>query len=125
MWLATLNTGCGMYSGCLLVRQSFFHDDPKNFIDLGGGVVGLRGFHSSFCTTQAGLSLNTGSANSHCCSFRFLYLTVAHLCSYFQPFGVDVSTTMILKPGPVIDFLLFNQNVNDTRHIDWIKVSEG
>ncbi|KAL0285825.1 UNVERIFIED_CONTAM: protein argonaute 4A [Sesamum angustifolium] len=78
--------------GCLLVRQSFFHNEPRNFIDLGGGVVGCRGFHSSFRTTQGGLSLN-----------------------------MDVSTTMIVKPGPVIDFLLMNQKVDNPAQIDWIK----
>ncbi|XP_012571791.1 protein argonaute 16-like [Cicer arietinum] len=78
--------------GCLLVRQSFFHDDSRNFIDVGGGVTGVRGFHSSFRLTQGGLSLN-----------------------------MDVSTTMIVKPGPVIDFLLSNQNVKEPRYIDWAK----
>ncbi|KAF5458289.1 hypothetical protein F2P56_022326 [Juglans regia] len=78
--------------GCLLVRQSFFHDDSRNFTDIGGGVHGLRGFHSSFRPTQGGLSLN-----------------------------MDVSTTMILKPGPVIDFLMANQNVREPRNIDWLK----
>ncbi|KAI4305738.1 hypothetical protein L6164_029086 [Bauhinia variegata] len=78
--------------GCLLVRQSFFHDDPRNFTDVGGGVTGVRGFHSSFRPTQGGLSLN-----------------------------MDVSTTMILRPGPVIDFLLANQNVREPRFIDWQK----
>ncbi|XP_058787186.1 protein argonaute 16 [Vicia villosa] len=78
--------------GCLLVRQSFFHDDSRNIIDVGGGVTGIRGFHSSFRLTQGGLSLN-----------------------------MDVSTTMIVKPEPVIDFLLKNQNVKETRRIDWAK----
>lgn len=78
--------------GCLLVRQSFFHDDSRNFTDVGGGVTGVRGFHSSFRPTQGGLSLN-----------------------------MDVSTTMILKPGPVIDFLIANQNVREPRNIDWSK----
>uniref|UniRef100_A0A2P2LXI0 Argonaute 4 family protein n=1 Tax=Rhizophora mucronata TaxID=61149 RepID=A0A2P2LXI0_RHIMU len=78
--------------GCLLVRQSFFHNDPKSFVDLGGGVVGCRGFHSSFRTTQSGLSLN-----------------------------VDVSTTMIIQPGPVVDFLIANQNVRDPFSLDWSK----
>ncbi|XVE72463.1 hypothetical protein DITRI_Ditri11bG0041100 [Diplodiscus trichospermus] len=72
--------------GCLLVRQSFFQDDSRNYVDVGGGVLGLRGFHSSFRPTQGGLSLN-----------------------------MDVSTTMILKPGPVMDFLKLNLNVNDVR----------
>ncbi|XP_022771735.1 protein argonaute 16-like isoform X2 [Durio zibethinus] len=72
--------------GCLLVRQSFFRDDSKNYVDVGGGVLGLRGFHSSFRPTQGGLSLN-----------------------------MDVSTTMILKPGPVMDFLKLNLNVNNIR----------
>ncbi|CAN6471916.1 unnamed protein product [Victoria cruziana] len=78
--------------GCLLVRQSFFHDDSRNFVDIGGGVVGCRGFHSSFRPTQGGLSLN-----------------------------IDVTTTMILKPGPVLNFLLENQNVRDPFRIDWLK----
>ncbi|KAL9458514.1 hypothetical protein AB3S75_007390 [Citrus x aurantiifolia] len=78
--------------GCLLVRQSFFHNDPKNFADVGGGVLGCRGFHSSFRTTQGGLSLN-----------------------------IDVSTTMIIQPGPVVDFLIANQNVRDPFSIDWAK----
>lgn len=78
--------------GCLLVRQSFFHNDPNNFADIGGGVLGCRGFHSSFRTTQGGLSLN-----------------------------IDVSTTMIIQPGPVIDFLLANQNAKDPYSLDWTK----
>ncbi|KAI3794615.1 hypothetical protein L1987_37247 [Smallanthus sonchifolius] len=78
--------------GCLLVRQCYFHNDPKNFISIGGGVLGCRGFHSSFRATQAGLSLN-----------------------------MDASTTMIVRPGKVVDFLLENQNVRNIREIDWIK----
>ncbi|GAU33240.1 hypothetical protein TSUD_333630 [Trifolium subterraneum] len=57
--------------GCLLVRQNFFHNAPKNFTDVGGGVLGCRGLHSSFRTTQSGLSLN-----------------------------IVVATTMIVHPGP-------------------------
>ncbi|RAL43137.1 hypothetical protein DM860_009919 [Cuscuta australis] len=78
--------------GCLLVRQSFFHNDPKNFADVGGGVLGCRGFHSSFRTVQDGLSLN-----------------------------IDVSTTMIIQPGPVVDFLIANQNAKDPFSLDWAK----
>ncbi|KAM5551204.1 protein argonaute 4A-like [Rosa sericea] len=78
--------------GCLLVRQSFFHNNPRNFIELGGGVLGCRGFHSSFRATQGGLSLN-----------------------------MDVSTTMIVKPGPVLNFLMENQNVKTPYQIDWNK----
>ncbi|KAG8640547.1 hypothetical protein MANES_13G066164v8 [Manihot esculenta] len=81
--------------GCLLVRQSFFHDDMRNFTDVGGGATGVRGFHSSFRTTQGGLSLN-----------------------------MDVSTTMVLTPGPVIDFLIANQNVREPRYIDWVKAKK-
>ncbi|KAG6605852.1 Protein argonaute 4, partial [Cucurbita argyrosperma subsp. sororia] len=78
--------------GCLLVRQSFFHNDPRSFTSVGGGVLGCRGFHSSFRTTQSGLSLN-----------------------------IDVSTTMIIQPGPVVDFLIANQNVRDPFSLDWTK----
>lgn len=76
--------------GCLLVRQSFFHDDSRYFTDIGGGVTSCRGIHSSFRPTLGGLSLN-----------------------------MDVSTTMILTPGPVIDFLLANQNAKEPCYIDW------
>lgn len=34
---------------------------------------------------------------------------------------MDVSTTMIVKPGKVVDFLLENQNVRSIREIDWVK----
>ncbi|KAG6526938.1 hypothetical protein ZIOFF_009025 [Zingiber officinale] len=78
--------------GCLLVRQSFFQNNPKSFTDIGGGVIGCRGFHSSFRTSQGGLSLN-----------------------------IDVSTTMIVKPGAVVDFLLANQNVKNPNQLDWNK----
>ncbi|CAL4964194.1 unnamed protein product [Urochloa decumbens] len=82
--------------GCLLVRQSFFHNNPSNFVDLGGGVMGCRGFHSSFRATQSGLSLN-----------------------------IDVSTTMIVKPGPVVDFLITNQKVDHPQKIDWAKAKRS
>ncbi|KAE8804582.1 Protein argonaute 4B [Hordeum vulgare] len=77
---------------CLLVRQSFFRKDSR-YVELGGGVRGCQGFYSSFRPTQSGLSLN-----------------------------VDLTTTMVVRPGPVIDFLLFNQDVKDTSRIDWRKV---
>ncbi|KAF5751651.1 hypothetical protein HS088_TW02G00667 [Tripterygium wilfordii] len=78
--------------GCLLVRQSFFHNDERNFENIGGGVQGCRGFHSSFRTTQGGLSLN-----------------------------IDVTTTMTIKPGALVDFLLEHQNARDPFSVDWAK----
>ncbi|KAF7824810.1 protein argonaute 4A-like [Senna tora] len=81
--------------GYLLVRQSFFNvNSRRNYgdLDLGGGVRGCRGFHSSFRATQGGLTLN-----------------------------IDVSTTPILEPGSVVEFLLKNQNVRHASKIDWTK----
>lgn len=78
--------------GCLLIKQSFFMDDSLNYFDVGGGVTGVHGFHSSFHLTKAGLSLN-----------------------------LDVATCLIVTPGPVLDFLLANQNVQEPRFIDWMK----
>ncbi|GAB2285235.1 hypothetical protein Dimus_019688 [Dionaea muscipula] len=78
--------------GCLVIKQSFFIDDPKNSFDVDGGITGLRGFHSSFRMTAAGLSLN-----------------------------MDVGTTVVITPVPVLDFLLANQNVKEPRYIDWGK----
>ena len=37
--------------------------------------------------------------------------------------ATDASTTTIVKPGPVIDFLLSNQDIKDIRRINWGKVS--
>jgi len=36
---------------------------------------------------------------------------------------LDVSTTMIVRPGPVVDFLIENQNVMDPFRLDWNKVT--
>ncbi|MQM18739.1 hypothetical protein Taro_051734 [Colocasia esculenta] len=79
--------------GFLLVRQSFFNgSDSRNYCDLGGGVSGCRGLDSSFRITSGGLMLN-----------------------------MDVSTTMLLTPGPVRNFLLANQNVREPHQVDWGK----
>ncbi|KAK6123580.1 hypothetical protein DH2020_042669 [Rehmannia glutinosa] len=80
--------------GCLVVRQSFFQNEPSNFIDLGGGILGCRGFFSSFKALQGGLYLNH-----------------------------DVSMTTIIQPGPVVDFLLSNQNVKTPFKINWTEAS--
>ncbi|KAK4741945.1 hypothetical protein SAY87_025533 [Trapa incisa] len=77
---------------CLVVRQSFFRDNPQNLTDVGGGAVGCLGFYSSFRTSQGGLSLN-----------------------------IDVSTTVILRTGFVVDFLITNQGVKDGDSLDWAK----
>ncbi|KAB1218150.1 Protein argonaute 4 [Morella rubra] len=36
--------------------------------------------------------------------------------------AIDVSTTMIIQPGPVVDFLIANQNVRDPFSLDWSKL---
>ena len=48
-----------MYRGCLLVRQSVL-DNPWDIKDVGGGVIGVHGFYSSFYLRKGGLSLNMG-----------------------------------------------------------------
>ncbi|CAA7061179.1 unnamed protein product [Microthlaspi erraticum] len=76
---------------CLLVRQSSFHNDAKFFTNIGEGVDCLKGFHASFRTTQGGLSLN-----------------------------IDVTNTLTVTPGPVLEFLITNQG-RDGISIDWKK----
>ncbi|KAG6402000.1 hypothetical protein SASPL_138868 [Salvia splendens] len=80
--------------GCLVVGQSFFLHELANYIDLGGGVLGCRGFFSSFRSLQGGLFLNH-----------------------------DVSMTTTIQPGAVVDFLLNYQNVKTPFNIDWSKAS--
>ncbi|KAL6289032.1 hypothetical protein ACE6H2_006542 [Prunus campanulata] len=60
-----------------------------NFIELGEGMSSYRGFHSSFRAIQGYLPLNTG---------KFLRLENA-----------DVSTKVVIKPDPVLNFLVQNQ----------------
>ncbi|KAL8458016.1 hypothetical protein ACS0TY_035769 [Phlomoides rotata] len=79
--------------GCLVVGQSFFKNEPTSCIDIGGGVLGCRGFFSSFKALQGGLFLNH-----------------------------DISMTTILQPGLVVTFLMSNQNVETPFRIDWTKV---
>ena len=69
--------------GCLLIKQSFFMDDTRNYFDVGGGVTGVHGFHSSFHLTKAGLSLNLGTENLSifCMPFRFYPLRIMPLPS--------------------------------------------
>ncbi|KAK4489003.1 hypothetical protein RD792_004794 [Penstemon davidsonii] len=81
--------------GCLVVRQSFFANEQKSFVDLGGGLLGCRGFFSSFRVLQGGLYLNHG-----------------------------VSMTMIIQAGPLVDFLMINQNVKTPFQIDWYKAKQ-
>ncbi|KAK4492821.1 hypothetical protein RD792_000146 [Penstemon davidsonii] len=102
--------------GCLLVRQSFFHDDKRTFTDIGGGVTGVRGFHSSFRPTHGGLSLNMGILPN-----LLTHLTVPLSYRSTNFFLSDVTTTLILTPGPVVNFILANQNVKEYRQIDWVK----
>ncbi|URE28760.1 DUF1785 domain containing protein [Musa troglodytarum] len=77
----------------LLATNCYFDGNHTRIFDVGGGVSGCRGFHSSFRTTNGSLSLNY----------------------------IDTSTTLIMKPGPVVEFLLANQNLEDPRRIDWEK----
>ncbi|KAI8008366.1 Protein argonaute 16 [Camellia lanceoleosa] len=109
-------------------RQSFFHDDSRKFTAIGGGITGCRGFHSSFRPTHGGLSLNMGITPLRCFYF-FIFLairgcTLAVSCSLSMLLTIlctDVSTTMILTPEPLIDFLLANQTARDPCNIDWAK----
>nr|XP_033510643.1 protein argonaute 4B-like [Nicotiana tomentosiformis] len=80
---------------CLLLCQSYFPDEIRNFMDLTGGILGCRGFHSSFRSVQGGLFFN-----------------------------LDVSTTTIIQPGPLVNFLMANQNVDNPFKIDWTKAKQ-
>jgi eukaryotic translation initiation factor 2C len=107
--------------GCLLVRQSYFHNDQKFVAEVGGGVLGCRGFNSSFRTTQGGLS-STLVRSFTILFYIYLSLNFFFLLLVLLPFYPDVSTTMIIQPGPVVDFLTSNQNVRDPFSLDWSKV---
>ncbi|MCD9643066.1 hypothetical protein HAX54_030183 [Datura stramonium] len=80
---------------CLLLRQSYFPNKIKNLLDLTGGILGCRGFRSSFQSVQGGLFFN-----------------------------LDTSTTTIIQPGPLVNFLIANQNVENPFKIDWAKAKQ-
>ena len=52
-------------------------------------------------------------------------IVIVHYTCFFFQLVLDVSTTVILEPGPVINFIMSSQYINDTRRIDWGKVSYG
>ncbi|KAJ8553965.1 hypothetical protein K7X08_024643 [Anisodus acutangulus] len=80
---------------CLLLRQSYFPNEIKNLMGLTGGIHGCRGFHSSFQSIQGGLFCN-----------------------------LDTSTTTVIQPGPLVNFLIANQNVDNPFKIDWTKAKQ-
>ncbi|KAK9676555.1 hypothetical protein RND81_11G084800 [Saponaria officinalis] len=90
--LNTILRNQALNKGYLVVRQSYFKNDSSNIFEVGEGVLGLHGFHSSFHMTRAGLSLN-----------------------------LDVAVTLTLTPGAILDFLMANQNIKEARYIDWVK----
>ncbi|RZC92469.1 hypothetical protein C5167_041814 [Papaver somniferum] len=45
---------------CLLIKQSLYLGDARNFVSVGGGITEVRRFHSSFHTAQSGLTLTKG-----------------------------------------------------------------
>ncbi|KAH0931263.1 hypothetical protein HID58_008380, partial [Brassica napus] len=77
--------------GSLRVRRSFFHNESRE--PIGPNILRCRGFHSSFRTTQGGMSLN-----------------------------MDVKTTTVIKPGPLSDFLIADQGARDVYDVDWSKI---
>lgn len=58
-----------------------------------------------------------------CISVFFVTFWLLTLDFFFRLFfSLDTSTTMVVQPGPVINFLLANQNVNHPNYLDWNKV---
>lgn len=81
--------------GYLLVRDNFFHPDLGPVSNLGEGVEGWRGYHSSVRPTGLGMTLN-----------------------------LNITMTTILKPILVEAFLKERFNVRDLRDLqdrDWHK----
>lgn len=54
-------------------------------------------------------------------SLLLIVLLICKTVFVFRWFA-DVSTTIILEPGPVLEFLKANQSVETPRQIDWVKV---
>ncbi|PHT86167.1 hypothetical protein T459_08273 [Capsicum annuum] len=94
--LDTILQHCNAKRNCIMLRQSYFPNEIKNFMDLTGGILGCRGYHSSFQSVQGGLFLN-----------------------------LDTSTTTVIQPGPLVNFLMANQNVETPFKIDWAKVASA
>uniref|UniRef100_A0A7I4DTR0 Argonaute family member n=1 Tax=Physcomitrium patens TaxID=3218 RepID=A0A7I4DTR0_PHYPA len=84
--------------GYLLVRDNFFHPSLGQVCDLGDGVEGWRGYHSSVRPTLMGLMLN-----------------------------LDTTMTVVLKPTLVDEFLKERFNVRDLSGLqkrDWAKAKD-
>lgn len=104
--------------GLLPCSPVIFSQWPNEFCRCRRCRSGLQGFHSSFWTTQGGLSVNIGTFGL--CSILSKYVITSPILPFWLS---DVSTTMIIHPGPVVDFLIANQNVNDPFQFDWAKVA--
>lgn len=77
-------------------------------------------------------SYNEQSINCSCLLKKSIKCTDAmlvdfrHLEIHWSSFVVvrtDISTTMLIKHGHLIDFLLKHQNVDHPRRVDWLKVN--
>ncbi|KAK9194300.1 hypothetical protein WN944_005004 [Citrus x changshan-huyou] len=98
--------------GCFLVRQSFFQNEPRSFFDLGGGVLG---------PWLLGLPLKFSSHTRRTVSEYWNWTECSvYICLSFE-LMTDGSTTSIIKPGPLVDFLIANQNVHDCYQLHWAK----
>lgn len=81
---------------CLIIGQSFFLNDESNYIDLGGGILGCRGFFSSFRVLHGGLFMNHGNMNNtsvSCSSIHWASLTDNYLCWLHYRLAYDNNNT--------------------------------
>lgn len=70
------------------------------------------------------MSLNMGK-DSFTCLYLFSFCCSKNLMRYVLfvlVLMLDVTTTMIIKPGPLIDFVIANQGARDPFTVDWSKV---
>ncbi|KAK9924508.1 hypothetical protein M0R45_032874 [Rubus argutus] len=104
--------------GCLLVRQPFFHDDSRNFTDVGAGVIGVRAFHSSFRThlnmeprnidwVKAKRMLKNMRIKTRHCNMEFKIIGISEKPCNLQFFPMKLKTGDGASEGETTDITVF------------------
>lgn len=58
-------------------------------------------------------------------SWLKISLPLLSFCVTVSISSTDGSTTTIVQPGPLVDFIIANQNVRDPFQVDWVKVIDA
>ncbi|KAF2294812.1 hypothetical protein GH714_020072 [Hevea brasiliensis] len=98
--------------GCLLLRQTFFHDDLKNFTDVGGGITGVRGYIPASVPLRVACLLIWAVRHYRCDDDSLLSASGVSIERQMMQVDSRVLETPMLRVGNKEDFLPRNGRWN-------------